>query len=290
MLHSREFPYLVITSKVLDLLDQHECSLVVEHFLAVQHIASQALQISRTPDNTLKELQINDGDLYHFKSLSAFFAVYGENLPAFNASLVRFGRMLECLYSCSLADSLCFPITIFHPATLKERGCFVFPKLSDYRIGLPSDRKVASKIVAEARAVMEAVHRECGVVHMDLYLSNIMWKVDKEKVSVKIIDWDAAHRIGKIFTPRVSVRIRNFGAARLKFVDPTKATTACDTFYLDALDFALQDEELFGSLQSEDKPALDASFAVLCDDYVISQKFVEKMKAMSLSDASERAD
>ena len=54
------------------------------------------------------------------------------------------------------------------------------------------------------RKSIESIH-SAGVIHGDLFLSNVMYKIEEDNsVSIKIIDWDAAHCLseGK-FSPEV---------------------------------------------------------------------------------------
>jgi serine/threonine protein kinase len=56
---------------------------------------------------------------------------------------------------------------------------------------------------------MNAIHTQ-GVVHLDWYLSNFMWKIDSStgKLEVKIIDFDSAHIIGDTLTEETNMRLR----------------------------------------------------------------------------------
>ena len=56
---------------------------------------------------------------------------------------------------------------------------------------------------------MTAIHTQ-GVVHLDWYLSNFMWKIDSStgKLVVKIIDFDSAHIIGDTLTEETNMRLR----------------------------------------------------------------------------------
>jgi len=70
----------------------------------------------------------------------------------------------------------------------------LFPNLEaqEYKIGLPGDLSTAKKYVVAVREAMLAVH-EAGVIHGDLYISNIMWRSPStDAVEVKFIDWDTA--------------------------------------------------------------------------------------------------
>lgn len=56
---------------------------------------------------------------------------------------------------------------------------------------------------------MTAIHRQ-GVVHLDWYISNFMWKLDSCSggVIVKIIDFDSAHIIGDTLTEETITRLQ----------------------------------------------------------------------------------
>jgi serine/threonine protein kinase len=58
---------------------------------------------------------------------------------------------------------------------------------------------------------VNAIH-DAGVIHCDLFLSNVMWKHDAHLgTDIKIIDWDCSHTIdeGK-FHPKIEHRLRNY--------------------------------------------------------------------------------
>jgi serine/threonine protein kinase len=68
-----------------------------------------------------------------------------------------------------------------------------FPDLSQdgFVIGAPTDHRFPTYLKELKRAV-DTIHG-AGVVHLDLYPSNIMWKFDDSDVKIRIIDWDVAH-------------------------------------------------------------------------------------------------
>jgi len=58
---------------------------------------------------------------------------------------------------------------------------------------MPDLAEHRESFLQEVQCAMEAFH-DAGVAHLDLYLSNIMWRpVSDKAVDVKVIDWDAAH-------------------------------------------------------------------------------------------------
>lgn len=276
------FPSLVITSRCLDAMDPDDCALVVDHFLAIQRIASAPLAVTEKADASL--VLCLGTNPYHIKPLGDFFPVLGRELHNFNASLARFGRIMERLVDC--ASSVCLPLTILHPYKDTKQNSvvdgIVFPMLSGYRIGLPSDLELSRRIVQEARKVMDAVH-ERGVVHMDLYPSNIMWKAgDGPQVHIKIIDWDAAHLLHEQFSAAVQQRLEKFAPARLKgFSHAGVASREFDSFYLDVLEFAVDDEGRRQALVTDQKLDLDQNFPKLCAEFVEAQALTHQMSSVS---------
>ena len=82
-----------------------------------------------------------------------------------------------------------FPLTI---RTAKESKdvALVFDNLivQGYRIGFPSDQNLRQKILNVLKTAMLGFH-SAGVVHMDFYPSNFMWKVDDtNNVLLKVVD------------------------------------------------------------------------------------------------------
>ena len=82
----------------------------------------------------------------------------------------------------------------------------LFPKPgSDYKIGLPYTQEQRKIYLEKLKSAIRAIHM-AGVVHLDLYLSNIMWKeLESGKIELKIIDWDECSTLyGREFVPRCS--------------------------------------------------------------------------------------
>jgi hypothetical protein len=59
-----------------------------------------------------------------------------------------------------------------------------------FHIGLPEKADIPAWLAA-VQAALAAV-RGAGVIHLDTYLSNIMWKRDGDSFAIKLIDWDAS--------------------------------------------------------------------------------------------------
>jgi len=107
--------------------------------------------------------------------------------------------VFQALYGGPATRFVCFPVCyaqgILVPgASGAGLSALLFPNLEaqEYKIGLPGDLSTAKKYVVAVREAMLAVH-EAGVIHGDLYISNIMWRSPSaDAVEVKFIDWDTA--------------------------------------------------------------------------------------------------
>ncbi len=69
--------------------------------------------------------------------------------------------------------------------------------LEGFAVGVPDHD--TGTLEAYCQAIEKAVNvvHTAGVVHLDLYVSNIMHQVQNGTIEIKIIDWDAAHLIGE---------------------------------------------------------------------------------------------
>jgi len=114
--------------------------------------------------------------------------------------MARMQRVFRKLYnspaSCVVCFPICFTTGICLPRT--ENGvlsALLFPNLKrdGYRCGLPADLPTARMYVLALKAAVAALH-EAGVIHGDMYVSNIMWRPAPARAAVDImlIDWDTA--------------------------------------------------------------------------------------------------
>jgi serine/threonine protein kinase len=118
---------------------------------------------------------------------------------------------------------------------------------------------------------MTAIHAQ-GVVHLDWYLSNFMWKIDSStgKLVVKIIDFDSAHIIGDTLTEETNMRLRGtrFQLAQLAQLEPGGAADLrnYDISLMNLLRRNVDNIELC----SNEKSILDGCFKSLQGSYVSS--------------------
>jgi hypothetical protein len=111
------------------------------------------------------------------------------------------------------------------------------------------------------RVAVTQLH-EAGVLHGDLYFSNVMWMLDNDgTVQIKIVDWDAAHCLDeRKFVDKVFVRLVDYlGEGNVEF------GVCHDLLYLSVLDIEVTEEtvNLWQCLASEDKAEIDGAYKYL---------------------------
>jgi hypothetical protein len=101
------------------------------------------------------------------------------------------------LWACeALREHVVFPIGWLKDDKGTIEGV-VFPKLSnDWAIGLPVNESQHAAYCTELLRIVTLMHREAGVVHMDLLPCNIAWCYTNDKMSVRLLDFDAALPVG----------------------------------------------------------------------------------------------
>ncbi len=79
-----------------------------------------------------------------------------------------------------------------------------------FEIGVPTDQGHHELYRKELRTSVREIHNS-GIVHMDLYPSNIMWKLGQsrdDEIQIKFIDWDAIQIIGEPYSLKVKDRLK----------------------------------------------------------------------------------
>jgi len=163
--------------------------------------------------------------------------------------------------------------------TAQTPASLVFENLAaaHYQIGLPAEEELA---VMYVEAVTKAVNRvHCaGVVHMDLYPSNIMFRVIENPtgvpsaaIDIKIIDWDAAHCIDDRFYDTVWTRLSGNDKYRTRLLTaameaaaPAIAVKAWDRSLMIVLQWAVDKASWLKRLSVRNKEELDGAFRDCC--------------------------
>lgn len=103
----------------------------------------------------------------------------------------------QALYSSNASRFVCFPFCYVAGIKSIPTGAngtldaLLFPnrKTAGYQCALPTDMFVARLYVAQLREALAAIHG-AGLIHGDLYISNIIWRLsaDGRVVELKVID------------------------------------------------------------------------------------------------------
>jgi hypothetical protein len=186
-------------------------------------------------------------------------------------------RMMACLERLHMSedarDYIVFPLGFVE---LSDDYYIFFPRLGeDWRIGMPDDQKECEKVAAAMQTAQEAINRT-NVVHMDLYLSNIMWRWSSNVgvVEIKVVDWDTCCFKGTPLAESVVAALKSSPRAHLVESENASAHAAHDTFYMDVLAANSANQ----SLKSKDANALNKAFKQLSFDF---QRQHSEMEALS---------
>lgn len=213
---------------------------------------------------------------YYLKKMDQFFACYDGD-PSKERSLNHFLRVTEKLKS---LITVCLPRTIRLGEIRggsKSADIFVFDMLTGYNIGFPDDEADRQSLLEAMRAVVSDLHA-LRVVHMDLYLSNIMWKkLEDGTFGVKLIDFDAAQALDdRLLTDNVRKRLAESETDLFALFGP-RPTEAYDMIYLDLYEQHLDDPDLqavvkgeTGSNEDNVRERLDRRCTELKRDFVVA--------------------
>ena len=191
--------------------------------------------------------------------------------------LEHMGRALTLLYEHNAArEFVVFPLSVRSPNQLdplepesETSNCYliVYEDLTKlgYQMGTPNrlaDEGLYQNFLVSLRLAVGEIHA-AGVLHCDLYASNIMWRsgdgASTSAVSVKIIDWDCAHCLAEgAFCPRIAEALANHTPTR-----SAKFSVEHDLGYIAVLEQSRADggpDELWEALASTKKSVVDNAF------------------------------
>jgi hypothetical protein len=202
------YPYFICTSKVLDLADDNDQLIIAAYFDKIDYFICESanyyfqFQMNKLVNNKIPFYGL-DAEKFFSKNLKnvvgGFFSIFGENNV--EKSLNHFFKVMSSLYKILvLRDFIVFPICV-HMENEKTKNdtyeiqkcCIIFENLVDYKIGFPLEPQQRLAFIKELEHIVLNLH-SAGVIHFDLYLSNIMHKIDSDsgEVKIKLIDFDAS--------------------------------------------------------------------------------------------------
>ena len=285
ILLSDSFPTYVPLSKNLDLLDDSESRTAAAHFeKIVKHAHDLGEMIALQPCLTPFTDMLLDMNSYYVKRLirSVFDRGLGLFSPTGDIIDIQDGlnHMIWCLnrlYHSEARHVPEYPLSvrtpnIIDPTVHNDINFYelIYRNLSPlgYLTGTPdrvNDPELYNRFVVELKRVVGLVHA-AGVIHVDLYASNIMWKSnadniagDPNSVCIKIVDWDASHCMEEgDFAPKINELLADrIYANRSAVFGPEH-----DLRYLRVYEMPIDsaDNELWHDLASNNKQRIDSAF------------------------------
>lgn len=266
------FPVFLVVSKVLDLSDSKDNLVARAYLKRAKRVAQSSLDGDRLMQKMSMTLAV---DIYHSKVLDEQTLARGLGLfspPAsdyerqVSVGLSHMMTVLTVLYEHAEARNVVvFPLAVRSPdddadgKTAETSYRLVYPDmtLQGFRIGTPphTDTAKFNAFLLAVRSGLKSIHN-AGVVHLDLYPSNIMWKeTEGGEFAIQFIDWDVAHLLAERHLVPGIEKAHRGGHNRAK----TVLSTEFDVGFLDALETSTVSE--FGSaLAGNDKISMDDAF------------------------------
>jgi hypothetical protein len=136
----------------------------------------------------------------------------------------------------------------------------VFKKLNTavWKIGIPSDKNLRGHYLELLECALKSIHK-AGVVHLDIYPSNIMWRVhpmDPTKIMLKVIDWDSVHYSNEHLSAMVRNRLCNYIGRDILALAKGNELFQYDLSLFDIIKENIDNEKF----QSNEKRILDSIF------------------------------
>eukprot|EP00657_Telonema_sp_P-1_P009829 TRINITY_DN4064_c0_g1_i2.p1 TRINITY_DN4064_c0_g1~~TRINITY_DN4064_c0_g1_i2.p1 ORF type:complete len:293 (-),score=21.57 TRINITY_DN4064_c0_g1_i2:346-1224(-) len=272
------FPTFVPMSKTLDLGDEYERRVAAAY---LERIKTHAVEMGkRIPINEPLDIKmglstldwfIKTLDTRTFKNGLGMFDTRSERLTP-GPGIMHMVEVLNRLHHSEARELVEFPVSIRSPCGPNSSFQLIYRNLKQegYTMGAPNRNLDPETFDAYSHAVADAVRKihDAGVIHGDLYVSNIMWRVGSncpEAVDIKIVDWDGSHCCDEgDFTPEARVRLEQY-FEELHEDHIVEFNTRHDLSYIAVLDRQLLPEEahLWYDLSSQDKRKVDQAFRLL---------------------------
>jgi hypothetical protein len=272
------FPTFIPLSKHLDLSDPYESKVAFayikkasDHCLALSQLllgisapdVRQVPQVHMALDlSNNRSLFIKTIDRETYQRGIGLFSDHNQDPTDVEPGIQNMMMVFNKLYNSATARPyVAFPLSIRTPdSASKKLYQIIYQNLSTlgFVIGAPNrmtDEDNYNKYCISLRRAVDAVHA-AGVLHVDLYLSNVMWKKTGDEVEIKIIDWDASQLLSQEdFHPNIKSKLEDHLHFQVTF-GPEH-----DKLYLSILDLEKDVySEYWDQLSSGNKGTIDNAF------------------------------
>jgi Protein kinase domain len=224
------FPVLHITTGILDASCQ---SMEIAEHLSKMKIYCQEnakkIQVAiNSKESPISDTKISlDVERYHRKKMKDIFCRFGTS---------EFEKSLQ--YQWNVYHSLADVIEVVKPLTFArlkyeklESPELIFPMLKGFKMGIPNSAEEFDCFMKNLTIAIKKIHMR-GIVHVDLYPSNILWNNDNGNMVIRIVDWDVATMIDEIFAPEILARFKNPEVSQYYYTTTDRAQTRCDYWFL----------------------------------------------------------
>lgn len=236
------FPVLHVTTGVLDASVLSARELIGKHLVHIKEFCtSREKRIRRC--STLSKVDPKapfelDKDKYHRKSVNNMFWRWPKN---HEESLWYIWQIYEHLSGVAEAV-LPLACANLKPVDSKIDKVIIYPKLEkQFAMGVPSDKDLYQKYLKQLGEAIAKIH-QAGVIHVDMYPSNILWRFWDNQMVLRIIDWDASTLMGDSFTETMELRLTKDENEAYYWKSKGEAEPKCDYWFLFILSH-LTDEE-----------------------------------------------
>ena len=209
------FPVLHLTSHVLDSLDSNGRKLIAHNlYIFREACAAQDTQLRKVHIVEGKVFFALDSKAFYQKPISKVFRRCASHLQSVLSLYKIYQRLSDYRY-----EEAVLPVAV-RSGVLDERqylsnDCLLFPMLPDeFRMGMPLDDGDFQDYLDALTLAYKRMH-SCGVIHLDGYPSNILWKKDSPGVIViRFVDFDVASFIGCKFDRGIGELLESLDTSR----------------------------------------------------------------------------
>lgn len=292
------FPTYIPLSKHLDLSDPVERQIASAYIAKASAHCEELYNFIRTTvlsSHERQPLELVVDDTYYIKTLTrdvyqrglGLFAAHNADNDAIENGIHHMIDALNLVYKSPESRSFAeYPLSIRTPDDASD-DCYqiIYRDLTKlgFRIGAPNrieNEDLFDLYATALTAAVESIHN-AGVIHVDLYLSNVMWLHNAEAglMEIKLIDWDASHCLdeGK-FTDNIETALNAYlGDEHVNF-GPEH-----DRLYLKVL--CLEKDmysEQWRNLAENEKETVDRAFRELLEIVLLENKRLDLTRRIYL--------
>jgi serine/threonine protein kinase len=164
-----------------------------------------------------------------------------------------------------------------------ENGCLVFNNLyrEGFVMGVPTEQVAYGAFCIALNTVIHKIHTR-GIIHVDLYPSNILWLNNDGEIKVRIIDWDAATFSGQQYLPKMMERFKK--CENQYYVQEKIAKAENDAWHVFILsNLNLEQRKSLHGASVSDVPNVNRGYQQCISDKIKTSGGIEKLKESFLN-------